>query len=118
MSVVKMEIGRLLAGAERVCHSRNTSLPVALGKSLFEPCLNGAVFSKAHYLLDSSHCDYTNEVAKVVFEEANQIWLLFMPMDKGQVDLKWGPYPFLPQCHDIDIILQEIEKDPHAYFWG
>ena len=118
MSVVQMEIGRLLAGAERVCHARNTSLPVALGKSLFEPCINGVIFSKAYYLLDSSHCDYTDEVVKVVFDDVNHMWLLFMPMREGQAGPKWGPYPFLPKSQDIEIILQEIEKDPHAYFWG
>ena len=46
MSVIHIELNRLLIGAEKLCTSRNRSLPVELGKSLYEECEGGcAVFS-------------------------------------------------------------------------
>lgn len=49
MSVIHIELNRLLIGAERLCTSRNSNLPVELGKSLYEECEGGVLFSQAHY---------------------------------------------------------------------
>ncbi|MFM2580448.1 DUF3024 domain-containing protein [Vibrio fortis] len=119
MSVVQIELSRLLHGAEKLCTSRNQSLPVELGKSLFEECEGGVVFSKAHYLLDSSHSDYTDDVARVVFNSSDSTWLVEVPLDEGvQGDsVLWGPYPYLSRSKDLELILHEIEKDPKTYFW-
>ncbi|WP_435249944.1 DUF3024 domain-containing protein [Vibrio sp. nBUS_14] len=120
MSVIHIELNRLLIGAERLCTSRNRSLPVELGKSLFEECEGGVLFSQAHYLLDSSHSDYTSEIACVTFDESLSCWLVVVPLeDNAKTDsVNWGPYPYLPQSKDLDAILAEIEKDPKSYFWS
>ncbi|MEZ9515526.1 DUF3024 domain-containing protein [Vibrio splendidus] len=120
MSVIHIELNRLLIGAERLCTSRNRSLPVELGKSLYEECEGGVLFSQAHYLLDSSHSDYTNEIVCVTFDESLSCWLVAVPLeDNTETDsVNWGPYPYLPQSKDLDAILAEIEKDPKSYFWS
>ncbi|WP_299695626.1 DUF3024 domain-containing protein [uncultured Vibrio sp.] len=120
MSVIQIEVSRLLIGAERLCTSRNQSLPVELGKSLYEECESGVSFSMAHYLLDSSHSDYTNEIARVTYDESRSCWLVMVPLENEAKTghLNWGPYPYLPQSKDLDAILLEIEKDPKSYFWS
>ncbi|WP_394251626.1 DUF3024 domain-containing protein [Vibrio profundi] len=117
MSVIQMEMSRLVFNARRLCTNRNTNLPVELGKSLCESCDDGVTFSKAHYLLDSSHSEYVSYVAKVVFEEDGHRWLVYIPSSE-QDDFNWIPYPFLPRTEDLDAILREIEKDPQSYFWS
>ncbi|MDN3702401.1 DUF3024 domain-containing protein [Vibrio artabrorum] len=120
MSVTHIELNRLLSGAERLCTCRNRSLPVELGKSLFEVYKGGVLFSQAHYLLDSSHSHYTNEIAYVTFDESLSCWLVMVPVgEQAECDsVNWGPYPYLPQSKDLDAILTEIEKDPKSYFWS
>ncbi|MGF1753897.1 DUF3024 domain-containing protein [Vibrio makurazakiensis] len=117
MSVIHMEVSRLLISAKRLCMNRNANLPVELGKSMYEPCENGVTFSKAHYLLDSSHSEYISSVAKVTFDETVYRWLVFIPCDEEQ-DINWMPYPFLPSTENLNTILREIEKDPKSYFWS
>ncbi|MFA0054571.1 MULTISPECIES: DUF3024 domain-containing protein [Vibrio] len=120
MSVIYIELNRLLIGAERLCTSRNRSLPVELGKSLYEACEGGVVFSQAHYLLDSSHSDYTNDIACVIFDELLSCWSVMVPLEgESESDsVNWGPYPYLAKSKDLDAILSEIEKDPKSYFWS
>ncbi|MDA0154463.1 DUF3024 domain-containing protein [Vibrio sp. Makdt] len=120
MSVIHIELNRLLVGAEKLCTSRNSSLPVELGKSLYEECKGGVMFSQAHYLLDSSHCDYTNDIACVTFDEHSACWLVTVPLESDETTdiIAWGPYPYLPQSKDLDAVLSEIEKDPKSYFWS
>ena len=120
MSVIHIERNRLLIGAERICTSRNCSLPVELGKSLYEECERGVLFYQAHYLLDSSHSYYINEIARVTFDESLSCWWVTVPLeDDTETDsVNWGPYPYLPKSKDLDAILTEIEKDPKSNFWS
>ncbi|MFZ3406850.1 DUF3024 domain-containing protein [Vibrio chagasii] len=120
MSVIHIELNRLLVGAEKLCTSRNSSLPVELGKSLYEECKGGVMFLQAHYLLDSSHSDYTNDIACVTFDEHSACWLVTVPLESDETTdiIAWGPYPYLPQSKDLDAVLSEIEKDPKSYFWS
>jgi hypothetical protein len=120
MSIIHIELNRLLVGAERICTSRNRSLPVELGKSLYEEYKGGVLFSQAHYLLDSSHSDYTNEIARVIFDESSSCWLVMVPLEieVSTDSVNWGPYPYLPKSKDLEAILSEIEKDPKSYFWS
>lgn len=120
MSVIHIELNRLLVGAERLCTSRNRSLPVELGKSLYEECEGGVLFSQAHYLLDSSHSDYTNEIVCVTFDESSAYWLVTVPLEQDVTTdtIAWGPYPYLPKSKDLEAVLAEIEKDPKSYFWS
>ncbi|GAL17398.1 hypothetical protein JCM19235_5947 [Vibrio maritimus] len=75
----------------------------------------GVVFSKAHYLLDSTSSSYTSAVAKVELDPNDQNWLVFVPDEEdGET---WIPYPFLGKSSDLTAVMREIEKDPKAYFW-
>ncbi|MCL9776621.1 DUF3024 domain-containing protein [Vibrio methylphosphonaticus] len=115
MTLIQMSQCRLERCAEMVCMNRNKSIPVELGKSLFETIPNGVLFSNAHYLLDSTFSDYTNSVAKVEFDSFEKSWHLSIPSEDDES--QWIPYPFLSQSRDLTAIMREIEKDPKAYFW-
>ena len=124
MAVVNLLQRQLERRAELVCHNRNQSLPVELGKSCFEPIADGVQFIKHHYKLDSTHSDYSSIVAKVFREELQ--WGLYIPSDhssaryvlNGQQDTQsWQPYPYLPKSDDLTALIREIEKDPKSYFW-
>ncbi len=113
MSLIEMTQCRLERCAELLCANRNKSMPVELGKSLYELDENSVVFSKAHYLLDSVASSYTSIVAKVELDLDTKMWMLFVPNEED----KWIPYPFLARSADLTAIMREIEKDPKSYFW-
>ncbi|ASG05331.1 DUF3024 domain-containing protein [Vibrio anguillarum] len=116
MAVVNLLQRQLERRAELVCHNRNQSVSVELGKSCFEPIVNGVHFIKHHYKLDSTHCDYSSIVAKVIWEEAK--WALYIPNTDPDKEIEdWLPYPFLPKTTDLTALIREIEKDPKSYFW-
>ena len=115
MTLIEMSQCRLERCAEIVCSNRNKSIPVELGKSLFEMVEHGVLFSKAHYLLDSSSSSYTSVVVKVLFDSNTREWSIFVP-DEDEGD-NWMPYPFLGKSTDLTAVMREIEKDPKAYFW-
>ncbi|WP_038173205.1 MULTISPECIES: DUF3024 domain-containing protein [Vibrio] len=115
MGLVSLLQRQVESRAQLICKQRNQSTPAELGKACYEVLNNGVVFIKQHFLLDSSHCDYTNPVAKVEWNgELNQ-WQLFMP---HETELEaWMPYPYLAQSSDLTAITREIAKDPKAMFW-
>ncbi|SEG04118.1 DUF3024 domain-containing protein [Vibrio hangzhouensis] len=115
MTLIEMSQCRLERCAEIVCSNRNKSMPVELGKSLFEMLDHGVLFSKAHYLLDSSTSSYISAVARVELDSNTREWLLFVPDEEDGNN--WMPYPFLGKSSDLTAIMREIEKDPKAYFW-
>lgn len=109
---------RLKRGAEEVCTHRNTSLPVELGKAVYELTSLGLTFSKAHFRLDSMHCDFFSVVVKVEYVEEENIWKVQIPNSESvDSQFQWVPYPFLPQSGDLTAVFREIEKDPKSYFW-
>ncbi|GAL33627.1 hypothetical protein JCM19240_2323 [Vibrio maritimus] len=115
MTLIQMSQCRLERCAEIVCSNRNRSMPVELGKSLFEMLEHGVLFSKAHYLLDSKSSSYTSAVAKVELDANDNQWLVYVPDEQdGEA---WIPYPFLGKSSDLTAVMREIEKDPKAYFW-
>lgn len=116
MAVSEMDRRRLERNAALLCCQRNCNHPVELGKSLFETCANGVQFSKAHYRLDSSHCEYTIPVAKVEFDSLTRAWSILVPQDDRDKS-PWIPYPYLPSSSDLIAVLKEIERDPKFYFW-
>ncbi|KII76148.1 DUF3024 domain-containing protein [Vibrio renipiscarius] len=116
MSLVSLLQKQVETRAETICHHRNQNMPTALGgKADFESIVNGVIFFNQHYLLDSSHCDYTSAIAKVCWDDEQQAWLLFM-IDE-QYDDDWQPYPYLSQSQDLTAIMREIDKDPKNLFW-
>ncbi|GAB2640305.1 DUF3024 domain-containing protein [Vibrio panuliri] len=115
MGLVSLLQRQVESRAETICRGRNQNLPAELGKAIFEPIENGVVFFKQHYLLDSAHCDYTSQVAKVHWDETNSQWCLFIA-DTSEDD-QWLPYPYLAQSTDLTAIMRELDKDPKSLFW-
>jgi len=116
MTVVNLLQRQIERRAELLCHSRNRSLPVDLGKTSFEPIEDGIQFLQYHYKLDSVHSEYSNVVARVVWDSEQSCWTLFIPSREEESE-QWIPYPFLPRSNDLTALMREIEKDPKSYFW-
>lgn len=114
MSVVSLLQRQVESRAQLICRQRNQGVPVELGKASYEATHNGVVFFKQHFLLDSAHCDYVNQIAKVEWCPKNRKWQLFMPDETQQ---SWLPYPFLASSTDLTAIMREIDKDPKEMFW-
>ncbi|MEZ8827020.1 DUF3024 domain-containing protein [Vibrio sp. 10N.261.55.A7] len=114
MSLVNLLQKQVESRARALCHSRNRSLPVELGKSDYEPLNNGVQFIKQHYLLDSSHCDYSSNVARIMWNTEAEHWELTIPSEEGE---EWIPYPFLFKSMDLTALTREVEKDPKSYIW-
>lgn len=53
-------------------------------------------------------------VAKATFVKSRKLWKLYWM----RADLKWHRYPPLPESTSLEHILEEIERDPHACFYG
>lgn len=115
MELVSLLQRQLESRAENICRSHNQNLPVELGKASYEPFENGVVFIKQHYLLDSAHCNYSSQVAKVIWNADAAVWQLFMADEHD--DEIWLPYPYLSESNDLTAIMREVEKDPKALFW-
>lgn len=116
MTVVNLLQRQIERRAELVCHSRNRSLPVDIGKSSFEPIENGVQFILQHYKLDSVHSEYSSIVARIVWNNKDSIWELTIPSREGETE-RWLPYPFLSKSGDLTALMREVEKDPKSYFW-
>lgn len=114
MSVVNLLQRQIERRAELLCHSRNKSLPVDLGKSFFEPLENGVQFIKNCYKIDSSHLEYSTLVAKIEWDEQLGMWALFVPDEEDE----WLPYPYLQRSSDLTALMREVEKDPKSYIWS
>ncbi|KOO04755.1 DUF3024 domain-containing protein [Vibrio nereis] len=114
MVVVSLLQRQVESRAQLICQQRNQSVPAELGKASFEATNNGVVFFKQHFLLDSAHCDYIDQVAKVKWCEQSKRWQLFMPDEEKE---RWLPYPFLASSTDLTAIMREIDKDPKEMFW-
>ncbi|TFH91134.1 DUF3024 domain-containing protein [Vibrio ouci] len=115
MGLVSLLQRQLESRAQLICKQRNQSTPAELGKASYESMNNGVIFIKQHFLLDSTHCDYMNPVAKVSWNGELNLWQLFLP-HHSEVD-SWLPYPFLAQSSDLTAIMREIDKDPKSMFW-
>ncbi len=116
MSLVSLLQKQVESRALIVCQNRNRSLPVELGKSCFESFDCGVEFIKQHYLLDSTHMDYTSSVARVEWNPTQACWHLMIPKDSNQ-PTTWLPYPYLIKSQDLTAIMREIDKDPKSLFW-
>ncbi len=117
MSVTQLVISRLYKAAEKLCTQHNANLPLEQGKLLYQPVQGGVEFQKAHYLLDSQHCEYTEPCARVIFDHENQLWRCFVACS-GEDMLRWEPYSALPMCEHLEPILEELKYDPQACFWS
>ncbi|MBA5764353.1 DUF3024 domain-containing protein [Vibrio sp. 404] len=115
MGLVSLLQRQVESRAEIICRCRNQNLPAELGKASFEPIEDGVIFIKQHYLLDSSHCDYSSQVAKICWDSHMNLWRLFIMDD--QDDENWLPYPYLSQSADLTAIMRELDKDPKSLFW-
>ena len=115
MGLVSLLQRQVESRAELICKQRNQSTPAELGKASFETMNNGVIFIKQHFLLDSSHCNYMNPIAKVAWNgELNQ-WQLFMPQETDSD--QWVPYPYLAQSSDLTASMREIDKEPKEMCW-
>ncbi|WP_440887647.1 DUF3024 domain-containing protein [Vibrio sp. WZ-1] len=117
MSVSRLAMSRLNKAIQTFCSKRNASLPVELGKSLYEPIDNGVELYHAHYLLDSQHSEYTSSIARILFHEGTQTWLFFVPSEEEKEGSEWVPYSSLPRCKELEDLIAELETDPQACFW-
>lgn len=115
MGLVSLLQRQVESRAQLICKQRNQSTPAELGKASYEPLTNGVVFIKQHFLLDSSHCDYMNPIAKVLWSHDTNQWQLFLPHESDSDT--WLPYPFLAQSSDLTAIMREVDKDPKSMFW-
>ena len=53
-------------------------------------------------------------IARIRYEDTTLKWHLYWPRANG----KWEKYPAFPPTNNLTKIVNEIEKDPHATFWG
>lgn len=119
MGLVSLLQKQVETRAQMICQQRNQSLPTELGKAGFESLDNGVVFIQQHFLLDSSHCDYTYPIAKVVWNSELGLWQLFVPNDEESDESNdyWSPYPYLTPSSDLASVMKEVAQDPNAVFW-
>ncbi|MDG4867853.1 DUF3024 domain-containing protein [Guyparkeria sp. 1SP6A2] len=54
------------------------------------------------------------EFARLVYVKSRDIWKLYWK----RADLKWHRYTPLPESTRLDVLLQEIDEDPNACFFG
>jgi hypothetical protein len=55
-----------------------------------------------------------SSVAKATFVRARALWKIFWK----RADLKWHPYPPVPQVGSLEKVLQVVADDKHACFFG
>jgi hypothetical protein len=53
-------------------------------------------------------------VAKAKWVETQKIWRLFWM----RADMKWHSYTPKPEAKSIDVLLVEVDRDPHGCFFG
>jgi hypothetical protein len=53
-------------------------------------------------------------VAKLRFVKSQAIWHLYCMMR----DLKWHTYEPLPKSQDVEVLIEEVRRDPTGIFWG
>ena len=54
------------------------------------------------------------EVAQLRYDVEHFTWTLFWADRNG----KWLDYPGMPPTANFDRVIEEIDRDPHACFWG
>lgn len=54
------------------------------------------------------------KIAQLRFDEVTRAWSLWWPVRNGH----WNPYLDLSPTPEIEVLLQEINDDPTAIFWG
>ncbi|MBF9002561.1 DUF3024 domain-containing protein [Vibrio nitrifigilis] len=119
MAVVDLIQRQIERRAELVCQNRNQSLPIEMGKSGFESIEQGVHFVQHHYKLDSTRCDYSSLVAKLVWQQTDNQWALYVAdNDDDAGSVQWRPYPYLSKSGDLTALIREVEKDPKSIFWS
>ncbi|MCG9649154.1 DUF3024 domain-containing protein [Vibrio brasiliensis] len=116
MGLVSLLQRQVESRAQSICKMRNQNTPAELGKAGYEVTDDGVVFIKQHFLLDSSHCDYMDYIAKVSWNNQDNRWQLSIPHQTLYEE--WVPYPFLPYSTDLTAIIREVDKDPKEMFWN
>jgi hypothetical protein len=56
----------------------------------------------------------TTPVARLRYLKSRGVWRLYWPGS----DERWHEYPDLPFARDVRDLLEEIDGDPTALFWG
>lgn len=56
----------------------------------------------------------TNPVARLRYLTSRGVWRLYWPGS----DERWHEYSDLPFARDVRDLLEEIDRDPTALFWG
>jgi hypothetical protein len=54
------------------------------------------------------------DFARLVYVKSRDVWKLYWK----RADLKWHRYAPLPESPRLDVLLQEIDEDPNACFFG
>jgi len=63
---------------------------------------------------DGSPGRMENLVAKFKFVRTQNVWCLLWQ----RRDLKWHTYDPLPKSRDLSTLVAEVDRDPHACFFG
>lgn len=53
-------------------------------------------------------------IAKATYVQKSKIWKIYW----HRADMKWHGYPPKPEVKTIEQFFSEVEKDPHACFFG
>ncbi|PWI31948.1 hypothetical protein DI392_18145 [Vibrio albus] len=119
MSISEIEQYRLEKAVRALCCSRNQNTPVEQGKLQYEIYTGGVIFSELDFLLDSSHCNSDNPIAKLEYDKRDEHWMLYVaqhdPEEPGVQT--WLPYPNLSKQETFDPLLEILEEDPQHMFW-
>jgi hypothetical protein len=54
------------------------------------------------------------KIAQLRYDPEHLTWNLFWADRNG----KWLAYPGMPPTANFDRVIEEIDRDPHACFWG
>lgn len=54
------------------------------------------------------------EFARLVYVKSRDVWKLYWK----RADLRWHRYTPFPESTRLDVLLQEIDEDPNACFFG
>lgn len=119
MSISELEQYRLEKAVRELCCSRNQNTPVDQGKLQYEVYTGGVIISELDFLLDSTHRNSDNPVAKLEYDKRDKLWMLYVAQhgsNEAEI-LAWLPYPDVSKQEMFDPLLAVLEEDPMGLFW-
>jgi hypothetical protein len=104
--------------ARELCSSRNQNIPVEQGKLQYEVYAGGVIISELDFLLDSTHCNSNNPIAKLEYDKRDKLWMLYVAQhNRNEMGVSaWKPYPNVSRQEMFDPLLAVLEEDPLGLF--